>query len=229
MAKEKDPQKELIEKLDADRNYGKRTYKEVVQGVKTGALTIYEGQTLPILKDAETGFTITGTGVPRKKDTRTEWKIRFAERAISDFEAIYEALVKQAAKGDTKAIMYFMDRLMGSPAKLDTADQFIIDVTNKQLKRFAMHDEYWKTSMLDNPAEREEHLKQSESSYHAWQYNSGLDRIFGIGQKKPDGTYYTWVDAGFEDPETGVWEWPDNIDWDSEVGQAIALLEHKHR
>ena len=107
----------LISKLLPDRNYGERSYDEVVQDVKDGILTIHEGETIPILRDATTGLTVRGTGVPERKNTKQSWHERFVERAISDFPDVYDSLVRSAHNGDSRALIYFFDRLMGSPAR----------------------------------------------------------------------------------------------------------------
>ena len=209
MVKEKEIQKELIDQLEEDRDYGKRTYKDVVKDVKGGALIIAEGKTLPVLKDATTGVTVSGTGAPLKKNAQKSWQMQFNERAVSDFDAVYGSLVKAAVeKSDVKAAMYFMDRVLGSPAKLQQMDDF--DQYKKTLARWGNHRH---GSLLDSETERLELIKGSKGAYLDWQYMHGYDLL--------------WDKHGINFMEKGYFEVPDDFDWDSAAGQDVIKHERE--
>jgi len=109
----------LIEKLDPTRDYGDRSYKEVVDSVREGRLSIFPGTPTPILRDVGRGVTVKGTGAPlvvKQTDTRKKaWASIFEERGPSDADAVYDSLINSAMTGDTKAQIYFFDRLFGKP------------------------------------------------------------------------------------------------------------------
>ena len=78
---------ELIERLDPNRNYGVRTFEDVVSEVRAGTLSLHEGATaLPVIRDKTLNNVITkGSGVtrvPEKADNpRVQTKAVFLERA----------------------------------------------------------------------------------------------------------------------------------------------------
>ncbi len=58
---------DLIQALDPARDYGERSYEQVVEGVRTGVLKLEAGLTVPVLKDAQTNLVVKGTGRPPGK------------------------------------------------------------------------------------------------------------------------------------------------------------------
>jgi len=111
-----DPTSVLIDLLDEKRDYGSRSYGEVVGGVRSGAISIYPGHPVPLLRLG--GMAIKGSGSPPQmieSSSKKPWAGKFEERAASDFDAIYESLVQTALSGEVKAQMYFLDRLLGKP------------------------------------------------------------------------------------------------------------------
>ena len=108
---------DLIALLDPARDYGDRTYKEVVDSVRDGRLSIFPGKPTPILRDVGRGVSVKGTGAPLVvNDTRKKaWTSIFEERGPTDADAVYDSLISSAMTGDTKAQIYFFDRLFGKP------------------------------------------------------------------------------------------------------------------
>jgi hypothetical protein len=84
---------DLIQLLDPHRDYGDRSYKEVVESVRNGP-------PLGVMKQ--------GTG-------KKAWVTIFEERGASDIDAVYDSLINSAMTGDTKAQIYFFDRMFGKP------------------------------------------------------------------------------------------------------------------
>ena len=109
---------ELIEQLDPNRDYGDRSYKEIVDSVRAGNINIRPGIPTPILRDVGRGVTIKGTGAPlsiTRTGNKKAWVTIFEERGASDIDAVYEALISSALTGDTKAQIYYFDRMFGKP------------------------------------------------------------------------------------------------------------------
>ena len=112
---------ELIERLDPNRDYGVRTYEDVVREVRAGTLSLHEGATvLPVIRDKTMNNVITkGSGVTRVREKadnpRVQTKAVFLERAHGDFESVYSAMVESAVKGDVRAQKLFMELYVGRP------------------------------------------------------------------------------------------------------------------
>jgi hypothetical protein len=111
---------ELLDQLNPDRDYGSRTYGEVVTGIRDGNINVAPGHPVPMLRVS--GISIKGTGAPlalveagKETNHKRPWMAEFEERGTTDFDAVYEALVKSALGGDSKAQMYFLDRMLGKP------------------------------------------------------------------------------------------------------------------
>jgi hypothetical protein len=110
---------ELIGSLDPRRDYGDRTYEEVVAHVRAGQLRLEPGRsTLPVIRDPATNRPVKGTGQPPVPDDAEfpRWgRRRFNERAAADFDAVYEALVQAATRGDVRAQKLFVETFLGRP------------------------------------------------------------------------------------------------------------------
>ena len=82
---------ELIQQLDPKRDYGVRTYEDVVREVREGKLILKEGPThQPLINDTR-GLAVKGTGtwkIQQPSEPRIHTKAVFLERAHSDFEAV---------------------------------------------------------------------------------------------------------------------------------------------
>ena len=106
---------ELIEQLDPDRDYGERSYNEVVEGVQRGELRLLPGRNLPVLRDAATNHAVKGTGQPLDGDVERWSRRHFNERAAEDFDDVYDAMVRSAKQGDVRAQKLFMEMFLGRP------------------------------------------------------------------------------------------------------------------
>lgn len=135
------PMEELIGRLSETADYGERSYEEVVEGIRSGAIRAYHnpsltGRTQPLLTDVATGKRIKGTGVAfagvrgdpnnvrgamRKVQENHEW---FLERSMGDREAIYKALVlacvgdpDRGIRSDPRAMKIYFDYFIGAPER----------------------------------------------------------------------------------------------------------------
>ena len=87
----------LISELDPDRDYGDRSYEEVVDDVKSSRLAIEPGQRLPVLRDATTRRPVKGTGQPLQNESPHEFsRKRVREWMADNLEDFLEAMRKGA-------------------------------------------------------------------------------------------------------------------------------------
>ena len=123
---------ELIEKLDPNRDYGKRTYTDIVREVEEGTLSLHVGPTaLPVIRNAADGVVVKGTGgqyLHKAQDNPPiHTKAVFLERAHSDFEKVYESMIESATKGDVRAQKLFMELYVGRPREAsDAVDKAVV-------------------------------------------------------------------------------------------------------
>jgi len=106
----------LVDQLDPERDYGEFSYHEIVDGCLDGRFVIKAGDPVPILRNK--GKSMKGTGRTlelAKPRERKHFVTRFEEYATNDFEVAYNSLMDLVKKRDVKAVMYFMDRVMGKP------------------------------------------------------------------------------------------------------------------
>lgn len=90
----------LLDKLDPSRDYGDRTYDEVVEAVKSGELALSPGQTLPIIRDARTNKVVPGTGRPPGKGQHAAFNRAFIQEQFSNnAEEIWKAAFIGATTG----------------------------------------------------------------------------------------------------------------------------------
>lgn len=125
----------LISQLSEDRDYGERTYEQVVSDVREGRLIISVGQNLPQLVDAKSRKAVKGTGKPVGAGTgpqhRALWEFR--ARALDDFDAAYEELREGMQKGDPRMHKIFWENLLG---RMDVArDSGMSDVVKLLLEQ----------------------------------------------------------------------------------------------
>ena len=114
---------ELIYTLDPTRDYGDRSYDQVVTEIESGALMVIPsakgGQ--PIIRQKVGGFLIKGSG--RTNDSNIERGMKetkrlFMARAADDFDSVYESVVTSANKGDVRAQKLFMELYVGRPKEV---------------------------------------------------------------------------------------------------------------
>ncbi len=123
---------ELVELLDPERDYGERSYEQVVTEVESGALVVIpNGGRHPVIRQKDGGFVIKGSG--RVNSTGIEHGMRetkrqFMERAAGDFDAVYESMITSATKGDVRAQKLFMELYVGRPTEAT-------DSMNKELAK----------------------------------------------------------------------------------------------
>ena len=125
---------EVIASLDPTRDYGDRSYEQVVTEVESGALMVIPsakgGQ--PIIRQKVGGFVIKGSG--RTNDSNiergtAETKRLFMARAADDFGSVYESVVTSANKGDVRAQKLFMELYVGRPTEaVDGMDKDIAKI-----------------------------------------------------------------------------------------------------
>tara|TARA_R110000751_G_scaffold20837_1_gene60596 strand:+ start:68 stop:559 length:492 start_codon:yes stop_codon:yes gene_type:complete len=109
----------LVDQLDPERGYGEFSYHEIVDGCLDGRFVIKPGDPVPVLRNK--GRSMKGTGQsleltkPENIKVRKHFVTRFEEYAANDFEVAYNSLMDLIKKRDVKAVMYYMDRVMGKP------------------------------------------------------------------------------------------------------------------
>lgn len=111
---------ELIKQLDPERNYGDRTYEQVVREVEAGSLILKPGHSLPVIIDSRTKKTVSGTGRPPGKPaavfSRGYIERQFARNAQRIWEAAFEGAVKN---GDPRWGKLLFEYGIGKP-KMDS-------------------------------------------------------------------------------------------------------------
>lgn len=119
----------LIDRMDPEVNYGTRTHRQAIREASVGLLLLSEGEgTQPVIKSVETGQMVSGTGrlpgggLPGSTAPQS-WEQIFEENAEHDMRAVKQSLIDNATgakngKPDTKAIIYYLDRMMGRPKEM---------------------------------------------------------------------------------------------------------------
>ena len=115
---------DLTRQLDPDRDYGHRSFEEVVAGVHKGTLLLEEGLVVPVIRDATTGQVVKGTGQSIAEVDNIEgkraWSHRFQQLGRHSFDELYEQLIDLCRSGNFKALEYFFNRMSGKPSELRT-------------------------------------------------------------------------------------------------------------
>ena len=110
---------DLIALLDPAKDYGDRSYEEIVSGCRDGSIHIEPGHPTPILRHVGRGVSIKGTGAPltvkNQGGEKKSWVTIFEDRGATDVDAVYDALIASATGGDVKAQQYYFDRMLGKP------------------------------------------------------------------------------------------------------------------
>jgi len=94
----------LIAALDPKRDYGERTYDDVLTGIRAGAILIEPGQSLPVLVEARMHRAIKGSGQPPQDGVSVQQQIirKFRELAIDDAPEAYALTIKGMRDGDPR-------------------------------------------------------------------------------------------------------------------------------
>ena len=127
---------QLIAALDPKRNYGELSYEALVEGVRAGWINLLEVEPgkQPFITNALTGHVMKGTasrhpaafvkpGMGNKR--------MFLQRAVTDFDRMYEALVELAVNGqDPRAMKIWWEHFLGQPARSigDGASQEVVEI-----------------------------------------------------------------------------------------------------
>ena len=124
---------DLIRLLDPHRDYGPRSFDDVVADVRAGRLRLEPGRgALPVIRDPSTGHPARGTGQPpasQEAEVQRWSRRRFNERAAADLDAVYDALIAAATHGDMRAAKLFFEVLLGRPREaLAAADDRTLEV-----------------------------------------------------------------------------------------------------
>lgn len=114
-------EQDLLEALDPNRDYGDRTFEEVVEQVQAGALILLPGIGNPVIKDVATGKTVKGTGkviAGEDSDKRRVIQSKFLERAEADFDEVYASIMESVNKGDVRAMKLWVETVIGKPGEM---------------------------------------------------------------------------------------------------------------
>lgn len=113
------PQDELLSELDPERDYGNRSVEEVKKEVTEGKLEIAKGVAHPVIRDAQTGHLVKGSGrLPTTTtvvESRSSWDRAFREAGSMYFDVVFDQLIQLCMVGNFKAIEFFMNRMGGKP------------------------------------------------------------------------------------------------------------------
>ena len=107
---------ELVQLLPLDRDYGERSYDDVVRGLRDGSLKATPGHRLPQLFDAKTNMKIKGTGTPIMEGASPHQRIaaEFRSLAVDDLEMVYGKIVEGIKKGnDPRWAKLFLEFTIG--------------------------------------------------------------------------------------------------------------------
>jgi hypothetical protein len=107
---------EFINLLPLDRDYGERSYDDVVRGLRDGSLKATTGHRLPQLFDSKTNMKIKGTGTPIMEGASPHQRIaaEFRSLAVDDLEMVYGKIVEGIKKGnDPRWAKLFLEFTIG--------------------------------------------------------------------------------------------------------------------
>jgi len=115
-------QAELIAMLDPGRDYGERSYEQVIEEIEEGKLAILEGVRLPVVRSTETNLTVKGSGAYPGTGNRADWmKKEFEAYALDDFREWYDALKKAGMSGDVRAMKIYFEQTLGRPKEISNS------------------------------------------------------------------------------------------------------------
>ena len=79
---------ELLDQLDTERDYGDRSYDEVVEAVGRGELRLEAGRNLPVIREAATNRAVKGTGQPSLRSDSDV--VRWSRRDFNEAQRLAE-------------------------------------------------------------------------------------------------------------------------------------------
>lgn len=110
------PVEEFIQLLPLDRDYGERSYDDVVRQLRSGELRATPGHRVPQLFDAKTNMKVKGTGTPIMEGASPHQRIasEFRSLAVDDLEMVYGKIVEGIKKGnDPRWAKLFLEFTIG--------------------------------------------------------------------------------------------------------------------
>jgi hypothetical protein len=117
-------QADLITLLSPERDYGDRSYEDVVREVIDGTLVIEPGYGLPVIRDRKTNRTVKGTGRPANSQGPQHAALSaFRRLAIDDVDQAYEELRAGMRAGDPRFHKIFWENLVGKVGETRGGDE----------------------------------------------------------------------------------------------------------
>jgi hypothetical protein len=117
-------QADLIALLDKDRNYGDRTYDDVVREVIDGSLLLEPGHNLPVIKDARTRLAVKGSGrYVGTTGPQQEALAAFRRMALDDVPDAYAELRSGMKNGDPRFHKIYWENLIGKVGETRGGDE----------------------------------------------------------------------------------------------------------
>ena len=125
---------EMINLLPLDRNYGDRSYDDVVRQLRSGELRAAPGHRIPQLFDAKTNRIVKGSGTPIMTQGVTAHQKIAAEMrnmAVDDIEMVYHNLIDKIRRTeDPRWTKIFLEFTVGKVSEARGADG-MADAINK--------------------------------------------------------------------------------------------------
>lgn len=118
----------LLDLLDPGRDYGDRSFEQVVDGIKSGEIVIESGWRLPVLRDAKTNRAIKGTGRPPTAGVSVQQAAlrEFRERAIEDLPEAYDILFAGMKAGDPRWGKIYWEITVGKMGEMRGGDAMAV-------------------------------------------------------------------------------------------------------
>ncbi len=120
---ERPTQQQLVDLLDPERDYGDRTYLDVLSGIDRGTILIRPGARLPMLVSS-TGGTIRGTGQPPRTGVTAQQHVvaRMRELALDDIDEAYRSLRDGMRRGDPRYDKIWWEYAAGKSSEFKGSD-----------------------------------------------------------------------------------------------------------
>lgn len=118
-------QDELIARLDPERDYGERTFEQVINQVGDGRLFLEPGANLPVIKDTASGRMVRGSGrVPGgTQGPRQHAMAEFYRLALDDLPEAYRYLWKGIQTGDYHFLDIYFKNVMPKQPEVRGGDE----------------------------------------------------------------------------------------------------------
>lgn len=113
------PQEELIALLDPDRDYGDRTFEDVLAGIRSGKIVIQQGNRLPMLFQTDPWRSIKGTGQPTQDGVSAQQRALHHVRqlGLDDIDWAYLKLRDGMSRGDPRYDKIYWELVVGKPSE----------------------------------------------------------------------------------------------------------------